>query len=62
MTAAPDPRTPDAARGEIVRVDRYTVEVNGHTVRATADQEARLRSMDPEQIDRFLTVMGVRDD
>lgn len=43
---------------EIVRVDRYTIEVDGTRVRATEDQERRLRAMTPEQVANFLHIMG----
>lgn len=43
----------------ITRLDRYTIEVNGARVRATEDQERRIRSM-ADALDRFLRVMGVK--
>ena len=43
---------------EVERVDRYTIRVNGFNIRATEDQERRIREMDDEQIDRLVTVMG----
>lgn len=43
---------------EVVRVDRYNVEVDGKRIRATPRQEERIRQMTPEQRDRFLAVMG----
>lgn len=51
---------PEAAP-TIERVDRYTVLVNGHRVRATEDQEQRLRAMDAAAVERFLAVMGRTD-
>ena len=43
---------------EITREDRYTIIIDGHRVRATEDQERRLRDMTPEQVQNFLRVMG----
>lgn len=43
---------------QVERVDRYTITVNGHRIRATEDQERRIRAMDDEQIARFLSAMG----
>jgi hypothetical protein len=45
---------------EIVRVDRYTISVNGKRIRATERQEQIIRAMDPEARARFLAVMGVK--
>lgn len=45
-------------RPAITRVDRYTVEVDGVRVRATEDQERRLRALAPDDLRRFLRVMG----
>ena len=42
----------------IVRVDRYTITVDGKRVTANEDQERRLRAMTTEQLERFLVVMG----
>lgn len=42
----------------IERRDRYTIVVEGHSVRATEDQEQRIRAMDAEERARFLTIMG----
>jgi len=42
----------------VERHDRYTIVVNDHAVRATADQERRIRAMTAEQAARFLTIMG----
>lgn len=43
---------------KIERVDRYTVTVDGHRIRATEGQEAALRRMDAAGVRRFLTIMG----
>lgn len=43
---------------DIVRIDRYSIAVNGHSVRATPEQEAKIRLMDDEAIARFLKIMG----
>ena len=43
---------------QIRRLDRYTIEVNGHRVSATPSQEEALRSMSDGQIARFLIAMG----
>lgn len=42
----------------VERIDKYTVRVEGHDIRATPRQEERLRAMTPEQRGRFLAVMG----
>lgn len=47
---------------KIERVDRYTITINGHRIRATPEQEASLRQMDAAGIDRFLTMMGHGDE
>lgn len=44
---------------EVVRVDRYTITVDGHALRATPDQEARIRAMTDEQVAALLTVLGL---
>ena len=54
-------RTPEWRADEqpaVQRVDAYTVAVDGHQVRATDDQAARLAAMDAEQRARFVQVMG----
>ena len=43
---------------DVTRIDRYTIEVDGHRVRATPDQEQRIRQMTPDQRGRFLSIMG----
>jgi hypothetical protein len=43
----------------IIRVDRYTVTIDGKRVRATEDQEARLRAMTAEQVAMFVRAMGL---
>jgi len=43
---------------EITRRDRYTILVDGHPIRATPEQEARIRQMDADQIKNFLALMG----
>lgn len=43
----------------IQRIDKYTLLVDGHRVRATPEQEAQIRQMSPDRIRRFLTIMGV---
>lgn len=43
----------------IERLDKYTILVDGHRVTATADQEQRIRNMNPEQRERFIKVMGL---
>lgn len=39
------------------RLDRYTILVNGQRVRATVDQESRIRGMTPEQLANFVKIM-----
>ena len=46
----------DAPR--IARVDRYTITVGGHTIRADERQEQAIRSMTAQQRADFLTIMG----
>lgn len=46
----------------VERIDKYTIVVDGHRVRADASQESRLRAMNTEQRDRFLTVMGLKEE
>ena len=48
----------EALPAEIVRVDRYTVVVDGLRVRADERQERALRAMTPEQQQRFLRIFG----
>lgn len=43
---------------EIKRIDHYNITIGGIRVRATADQEERLRKMTPEQRERFVKIMG----
>jgi hypothetical protein len=43
----------------VTRVDRYTIDVGGQRVRATPDQESRIRVMTPEQRGMFITAMGL---
>lgn len=44
----------------VVRRDRYTVTVEGHSLTATVDQEARIAALDAEGRDRLLRIMGKR--
>ena len=44
--------------GIITRIDRYTLSVDGHHIRATEDQERRIRALTPEQRANFLTILG----
>jgi hypothetical protein len=44
----------------IVRLDRYLIEVNDKVVRATPEQEEQLRAMSDEQVERFLTALGMK--
>lgn len=48
----------DSVRTEVRRIDRYNIEVDGKRIRATPRQEGRIRQMTPEQLSRFLAVMG----
>lgn len=50
--------TPNLRQDEIVRRDRYTIVVEGYAVRATDEQERRIRQMDAAARARFLTIMG----
>jgi len=43
---------------EIVRVDKCTLLVDGVRVRATPDQERRIRQMTPEQVANFVAIFG----
>lgn len=43
---------------DVERIDKYTILVDGHKVRATPEQEAQIRLMDPPAVQRFLTIMG----
>lgn len=43
----------------VVRIDRYTIEVQGLPVRANANQELQLRRMSPAQQINFLKTMGL---
>lgn len=51
-------RRPETGPGLIVRLDEYTLSVDGVNYRATPEQEERIRSLTPEQRDRFHEVMG----
>lgn len=42
----------------IKRLNKYTIEVNGHLVRADERQERIIRGMSLEQINNFLSTMG----
>ena len=42
---------------EIVRLDRYTISINGKHIRATPDQERRIREFTPEQRQNFIKTM-----
>lgn len=44
----------------IVRLDKYTISVDGTKVRATVDQENRIRTMTEEARARFVKIMGGR--
>lgn len=41
----------------VVRIDRYTITIDGIRVRATPDQEARIRQLSPEQLTAFRLIM-----
>jgi hypothetical protein len=43
---------------DIVRADKYTVNVGGARVTASPEQEARLRAMDAEARARFARIIG----
>jgi hypothetical protein len=45
---------------DIIRLDRYTIEVDGARVRATEDQERQIRGLDAEARERFLRIMGAK--
>lgn len=42
----------------IRRIDKYNIEVDGMRVRATPEQEQKLRSMPSEVRARFVLIMG----
>jgi hypothetical protein len=42
----------------IKRVNKYTIEVNGHLIRADERQENIIRGMSLEQVNNFLSAMG----
>jgi hypothetical protein len=42
----------------VVRLDEYNISVDGFTLRATPEQEAKLRTMNKEQRYNFLKIMG----
>lgn len=42
----------------VVRIDKYTVEVDGNRVSANESQEARLRAMSSDERARFVAIMG----
>lgn len=42
----------------IVRRDLYTIEIDGTRVRATPEQEERIREMTPEQLERFVNIFS----
>lgn len=46
---------------DIQRQDKYRILVNGKTIVATKAQEAQLRTLDDDQIESFLKVMGKGD-
>jgi len=46
---------------QISRVDRYTIVVNGHRVRATQEQEKHIRALNEQERERFLLVMGLKE-
>ena len=50
----------DTDHPDVTRLDRYTITVNGARIRATADQEARIRHMTREQADRLTAILGHR--
>jgi hypothetical protein len=54
------PQVEDESR--IVRVDHYTISVDGARVRATQDQERRIRMMDSATLERFLWILGAGRD
>lgn len=45
----------------IVRLDHYTIKVDGILVTANEDQERRIREMTPEQLKNFKHIMGQGD-
>ena len=44
--------------GNVERIDRYTIRVDGKTVIANEEQEVQIRAMTAEQRKRFLKIMG----
>jgi hypothetical protein len=46
---------------EIKRIDRYTITIDGVTIRATQDQVNRITQLTPKQLDRFVKIMGGAD-
>jgi hypothetical protein len=52
-------KCPDCSpKPEIVRKDKYTIQIDETNVRATLDQETRIRQLTPEQLANFKTIMG----
>jgi len=51
-------RARERDRETVARKDRYTIEIQGVAVRATEDQERRIREMTAEQRERFIRIMG----
>lgn len=47
---------PTEVAAHIERVDKYRIRVNGTEVRATPEQEAKIRSMTREQVESFLGI------
>jgi hypothetical protein len=43
---------------KIKRVDKYTISVDGVSISATPEIEAKVRAMTREQVERFVTIMG----
>jgi hypothetical protein len=54
---SPPPR-PATDADVVQRRDRYTITVENYPVRATVDQEQRIRELDPAARARFLKIMG----
>ena len=44
--------------GFITRIDSYTLSVDGYRIRATKDQEARIRALTEEQRHQLLVILG----
>lgn len=58
LHAVADPEPVDPVAERIVRVDRYTIAIGAVRVVASPTQEALLRAMTDEQLDRFVKIMS----